>query len=98
MATAAGVPQGGVAALSRAVVAAAADLVTSLERAMVGENKVRTARGNAWDAIQADRARAQARQDMDQLVRALVANGPRVTVATAPRARTSRRKALVSAR
>lgn len=102
MATAAGVQHSGVAALSRAVVAAAADLVTSLERAMVGEHKVRTARGNAWDALQADRARAQARQEMDQLVRALVAGSPRTTAAPAPavvaaRPR-SRRKALAAAR
>ena len=91
MATAAGVQHNGVAALSRAVVAAAADLVTSLERAVVGESKVRTARGNAWDAIQADRARAQARQEMDQLVRALVATGPRATVTTGPRATVANR-------
>ena len=71
----------GIAAISRAVVAAAAELVENVERAMVGEAKVRTARGNAWDAIQADRARAQARDDMDALVRALLANGPRTAAA-----------------
>lgn len=76
MATAVDVQPSGVAAISRAVVAAAAELVAGVERAMVGESKIRTARGNAWDAIQADRARAQAREEMDQLVRALLANGP----------------------
>jgi len=66
----------GVAAISRAVVAAAADLVQTVERAVVDQSKIRTARGNAWDAIQADRARAQARDEMDQLVRSLLANPP----------------------
>jgi hypothetical protein len=80
MATAVDVQPSGVAALSRAVVAAAADFVVSVERAVVGESKIRTARSNAWDAIQADRARAQAREDMNQLVRVLLANGPRTAL------------------
>jgi hypothetical protein len=66
------------------VVSAAAELVGSLERAMVGEAKVRTARGNAWDAICADRARAQARAEMQQLVRALMADGPRAATPSVP--------------
>jgi hypothetical protein len=70
----------GVVAISRAVVAAAADFVVSVERAVVGESKIRTARSNAWAAIQEDRARAQARQEMDQLVRTLLANGPRTAL------------------
>ena len=76
MATATDTPAG-IAAMSRAVVSAAADLVVSIERAVVGDDKIRTARGNAWAAIQADRARAQARDEMDALVRALMADGPR---------------------
>jgi hypothetical protein len=80
MATAVGTPPAGFAALSRAVVSAAADLVMTVERAVVGEQKLRTARGNAWDALCADRARAQARDEMDALVRALLANGPRAEV------------------
>jgi len=83
MATATDTQPAGIAAISRAVVAAAAELVENVERAMVGEAKVRTARGNAWDAIQADRARAQARDDMDALVRALLANGPRTGASAA---------------
>ena len=63
----------GIAAVSRAVVSAAAELVAGVERAMVGDGKVRTARGNAWDALQADRARARARADMDELVATLLA-------------------------
>ena len=77
----------GVAAISRAVVAAAADLVQTVERAVVDQSKIRTARGNAWDAIQADRARAEARQEMDQLVRTLLANGPRTPAGPGPAAR-----------
>ncbi|MFG1606371.1 hypothetical protein [Actinoplanes sp. NPDC049265] len=63
----------GLAAFSRAVVAAAADLIQSVERAMVGEEKLRTAQRNAWDALCADRARAEARDDMDAMVRAMLA-------------------------
>jgi hypothetical protein len=73
----------GFAEMSRAVVSAAADLVGTVERAVVGDANVRTARGNAWAAICADRARAGARDEMDQLVRALLANGPRTRAAGA---------------
>lgn len=61
----------GFVTVSRAVIAAAADLVSGVERRMVGDENVRTARGNAWAAICADRARAQARADMDAMVAAL---------------------------
>jgi hypothetical protein len=88
MATAVDVQPSGVAAISRAVVAAAADFMASVERAVIGESNIRTARSNAWDAIQADRARAQAREEMDQLVRALLANGPRTPLAPTPTAKT----------
>ena len=64
----------GVATVSRAVVAAAADLLTGLERAVVGDANVRTARGNAWEAIQADRARARARAEMARSVAKLLAD------------------------
>ncbi|HEU4346994.1 MAG TPA: hypothetical protein VFR35_04305 [Actinoplanes sp.] len=83
MATATAQPPG-IASVSRAVVSAAAEFVVSVERAMVGEDKVRTARSNAWDAIQADRARAQARDEMAALVRAIMANGPRAGITTRP--------------
>jgi len=68
----------GFASLSRAVVAAAADLVADVERRVVGDANVRTAQGNAWAAMCADRARAQARADVDALVATLAArpNGP----------------------
>jgi hypothetical protein len=54
----------GFAAVSRAVVSVAADLVTGVQRAVVGPANFRTARDNAWDAILADRARNQARDDV----------------------------------
>jgi hypothetical protein len=101
MATAVDAQSSGLAAMSRAVVSAAAELAASVERAVVGDDRVRTARGNAYAAICADRARAQARDEMDALVRALLAEGPRpapqaarsVVVESRPR----RRKTLVSA-
>jgi hypothetical protein len=67
----------GIVALSRAVVSAAAEFVAGVERALAGDGNVRTAQSNAWDALQADRARAQARAEMDQMVATLVASGPR---------------------
>jgi hypothetical protein len=66
----------GIVAVSRAVVSAAAELVAGVERAMAGDGKIRTARGNAWDALQADRARARSRAEMDQVVAALLTDTP----------------------
>ncbi|MEV8507776.1 hypothetical protein AB0368_23550 [Actinoplanes sp. NPDC051475] len=65
--------ESGFAALSRTVVSYAAELIAGVERRVVGEEKMRTARGNAWAAICADRARAQARADMDAMVAVLAA-------------------------
>jgi hypothetical protein len=76
-ATAPDTQQAGIVAVSRAVVAAAAEFVAGVERAVVGNENVRTAQRNAWDAIQADRARAQARDEMNELVAAMLASGPR---------------------
>lgn len=66
----------GLAAVSRAVVATAADLISTVQRAVVGDENVRTARDNAWDAMLADRARNQARADLTREVAALVARRP----------------------
>jgi hypothetical protein len=77
MATAEGIPPVGILAVSRAVVSAAAELVAGVERAVVGDDKVRTAQRNAWDALQADRDRARARDEMNALVATLLAEGPR---------------------
>jgi hypothetical protein len=62
----------GFAAVSRAVVSVAADLVTGVQRAVVGPTNVRTARDNAWDAILADRARNQAREDLTREIAAIL--------------------------
>lgn len=66
-------PPAGLASVSRAFVSAAADLVTNVQRAVVGPEKIRTARDNAWDAIVADRARNQARADVAREVARQVA-------------------------
>ena len=76
MTTAEATRPAGIVAVSRTVVSVAAELVAGVERVMVGDANVRTAQSNAWDAIQADRARAQARDEMKRLVAALLANGP----------------------
>jgi hypothetical protein len=74
----------GIVAVSRAVVSAAAEFVAGVERAMAGDGNVRTAQSNAWDALQADRARAQARAEMDQVVATLLASAPRRRADQAP--------------
>ena len=95
----------GFVAVSRAVVAAAADLVAEVERRVVGDERVRTAQGNAWAAICADRARAEARAEMDAMVAALtaeahrrpVSRGGQRAVGSSPRSSASQ-AALVSTR
>jgi len=77
MATAETTPNGGFVALSRALVSAAAEVAAGVERAMVGPARVRTARSNAWDAMLADRERAQARAEMDRKVAALLESSNR---------------------
>jgi hypothetical protein len=77
MATADPAQTTGFVAFSRVLVSAAAELAAGVERAMVGTDKVRTAQRNAWDALCEDRARAQARADMDRTVAALLKSEPR---------------------
>lgn len=59
--------------VSRALVSVAAEVATGVQRAVVGPARVRTARENAWDAIQADRARAAARAETARAVAAMIA-------------------------
>ena len=66
-----------VTAAARALVSVAAELVTGVQRAVVGPDHVRTARDNAWDALLADRARTQARADLTREVAEIVAAGRR---------------------
>jgi len=76
MATADPTQTSGFVAISRILVSVAAEVASGVERAMVGD-KARTAQSNAWDALCEDRARAQARAEMDRTVAALVKRGPR---------------------
>ncbi|MFF3868532.1 hypothetical protein [Micromonospora sp. NPDC001898] len=59
--------------ISRTVASLAVGVVHTLERAVVGDGQIRTARGNAWEAVCADRARADQRAELDRLVAELVA-------------------------
>ncbi|BAL86784.1 hypothetical protein AMIS_15640 [Actinoplanes missouriensis 431] len=79
----------GFATVSRTLVALAADVVTEVQKVVVGPEKVRTARDNAWAAIQADRARAEARAETSRAVAAMIKTSPR---------RAARAQKLVAAR
>lgn len=59
--------------IPRAVLSIAVGVVHTVERAMVGDAHVRTARGNAWEAICADRERAHQRDEVRRLVADLIA-------------------------
>ncbi|MGW4465856.1 hypothetical protein [Micromonospora sp. NBC_01796] len=59
--------------IPRAVASVAIGVVHSVERAVVGDGRVRTARGNAWAAICADRDRAHQRAEVSAMVAALTA-------------------------
>ncbi|MFI5933463.1 hypothetical protein [Actinoplanes sp. NPDC051494] len=67
------VEETGFIAVSRSVVSYAAEMLAGMERKIVGERNVRTAQGNAYEAMRADQARAQARADVDEMVAALAA-------------------------
>ncbi|WP_025617935.1 hypothetical protein [Salinispora cortesiana] len=60
--------------ISRTVASLAVGMVHTLERAVVGEAQMRTARGNAWEAVCADRARADQRAELDRIVAELTAS------------------------
>ncbi|MEH1057692.1 hypothetical protein V6U89_21105 [Micromonospora sp. CPCC 206171] len=66
-------PSIGLTTISRTVASLAVGVVHTLERAVVGEGRMRTARGNAWEAVCADRARADQRAELDRLVAELAA-------------------------
>ncbi|MFI1987990.1 hypothetical protein [Actinoplanes sp. NPDC020271] len=75
----------GFAEVSRSLVAIAAEVVTGVQRAVVGPANMRTAQDNARLAIEADRARAAARAETSRAVAAIVATSPRRTVAAGRR-------------
>jgi hypothetical protein len=61
----------GLTDLPRAVLSAAVGMIDTVERAVVGEARVRTSRGNAWEAVLADRARATRRDEVRRRVATL---------------------------
>ncbi|SCL23781.1 hypothetical protein [Micromonospora inyonensis] len=63
----------GLTTISRTVASLAVGVVHTLERAVVGEERMRTSRGNAWEAVCADRARADRRAELNRLVEELAA-------------------------
>ncbi|MEV4348966.1 hypothetical protein AB0J83_31300 [Actinoplanes sp. NPDC049596] len=63
----------GLADAPRALVSAAADLFAGLQRAVIGPERVRTARDNARAATLEDRARHEARAELTREVAALLA-------------------------
>lgn len=48
----------------RAVIHTAADIIFRVSRTMLGEDRVPTAQGNAWEAMVADRERARQRAEL----------------------------------
>ncbi|WP_250030520.1 hypothetical protein [Paractinoplanes maris] len=66
----------GFVTVSRALVSAAAELVTGVQRRVIGDDKVRTARDNAWAATLEIRARHEASAALSREVAALVARRP----------------------
>ncbi|MEU8423597.1 hypothetical protein AB0C15_22245 [Micromonospora sp. NPDC048835] len=66
-------PTIGLTTISRTVASLAVGVVHTVERAVVGEGRMRTARGNAWEAVCADRARADQRAELNRLVAELTA-------------------------
>ncbi len=57
----------GLTDLPRAVLSAAAGMLHTVGLAMVGADRVRTARQNAWEAVCADRDRARTRAEIRRL-------------------------------
>jgi hypothetical protein len=70
---------------TRTLFSVAAGVAYAVERAVVGEARVRTARRNAWEAVCADRDRARHRAEMGELVAGLA----QVTVGSSPRSKAS---------
>ncbi|GAB7047312.1 hypothetical protein [Catenuloplanes indicus] len=64
----------GLVHMTRTVCSVAADLAQNVERAVVGPARVRTASGNAWEAVCADRDRARQRDEMRRRLAALTAS------------------------
>jgi hypothetical protein len=87
--------------IPRAVLAAAVGVVHTVERA-VGAAPLRTARGNAWEAVCADRARAAERAELRRRIETLRPATPvgrrRQAVGSSPRSRASQAPVGVAGR
>ena len=60
-----------ITAIPRAVITAAVGVVHSVERAVARDARIRTAQDNAWEAVCADRARAQHCAEVRRVVAAI---------------------------
>jgi hypothetical protein len=99
-------PAIGFTTIPRALLSAAAGVAYTVQRAVQGDARVRTARRNAWEAVCADRARAAHRAEMRELVAELARAGqmgtaPRtaqVRVGSSPRSKASQASLVGSSR
>ena len=73
MSTSEHAPAIGLTSIPRAVLSVAYGVVSSVERAMVGDGHVRTSQTNAWEALCADRDRARRRAELRRAVAVLAA-------------------------
>lgn len=84
-------PESGFVAIPRTVLSVAVGVIDTVERAVVGDSKVRTARSNAWEAVCADRARAdriaEVRRQLSQR-----------SVGSSPRSKASQSEVVTGAR
>jgi hypothetical protein len=69
--------------LPRAMLSAAVGMIDTVERVVAGDRPVRTSRGNAWEAVLADRARADRRDSVRRQVASLVGSSPRSSASQA---------------
>ncbi|GAA4716814.1 hypothetical protein [Phytohabitans rumicis] len=71
-------PENGLVAIPRTVLSVAVGVIDTVERVVVGDDRVRTARRNAWEAVCADRARADRQDEVRRQVSQLkVGSSPR---------------------
>jgi hypothetical protein len=74
----------GLVEIPRSVLSMAVGMIDTVERAVIGDARVRTAQRNAWEAICADRARALHHDEVRRLVSQLtVGSSPRSSASQA---------------
>jgi hypothetical protein len=70
--------------IPRTVLSVAVGVIDTVERAVIGDDRVRTAQRNAWEAVCADRARADRQEELRRLVAQLsVGSSPRSSASQA---------------